>query len=149
MMIDFKENIELLEKIIFNFILAPDDNDVIIKPKNYDSLDKREIIPMVKAHYFNDDTLQRLYREAKKFFLEYKKVPTKNEIRELANQMHDAVQPYFPVTFKAWSSQVLKSSKFTENELEIISSALDLTEVRKNYDARTVRVLFEKLGTKE
>ena len=71
------------------------------------------------------------------------------EIRELANQMHDAVQPYFPVTFKAWSSQVLKSSKFTENELEIINSALDLTEVRKNYDARTVRVLFEKLGTKE
>lgn len=85
MMIDFKENIELLEKIIFNFVLTEDDNDVVIKPKNYDSLDKREVIPMIKAHYFNDDTLQRLYREAKKFFLEYKKVPTRNELRELAN----------------------------------------------------------------
>ena len=84
-MIDFKENIELLEKIIFNFVLTEDDNDVVIKPKNYDSLDKREVIPMIKAHYFNDDTLQRLYREAKKFFLEYKKVPTRNELRELAN----------------------------------------------------------------
>jgi replicative DNA helicase len=85
MMIDFKENIELLEKIIFNFVLTEDDGDVVIKPKNYDSLDKREVIPMIKAHYFNDDTLQRLYREAKKFFLEYKKVPTRNELRELAN----------------------------------------------------------------
>ena len=65
MMIDFKENIELLEKIIFNFVLTEDDNDVIIKPKNFDSLDKREVIPLIKAHYFNDDTLQRLYREAK------------------------------------------------------------------------------------
>jgi replicative DNA helicase len=85
MMIDFKENIELLEKIIFNFVLTEEDNDVVIKPKNYDSLDKREVIPMIKAHYFNDDTLQRLYREAKKFFLEYKKVPTRNELKELAN----------------------------------------------------------------
>ena len=85
MMIDFKENIELLERIIFNFVLTEDDNDTVIKPKNYDSLDKREIIPMIKANYFNDDTLQRLYRESKKFFLEYKKVPTKNELRELAN----------------------------------------------------------------
>jgi replicative DNA helicase len=85
MVIDFKENIEVLEKLIFNFVLAEDDNDIVIKPKNYDCLDKREIIPLIKAHYFNDDTLQRVYREAKKFFLEYKKLPTKNEIRELVN----------------------------------------------------------------
>lgn len=85
MMIDFKENIELLEKTIFNFILTPDDNEVVIKPKNYEVLDKREIIPMVKAHYFNDDTLQKLYREVKKFFSEYSKIPTRNELRQLTN----------------------------------------------------------------
>jgi replicative DNA helicase len=85
MMIDFKENIELLEKIIFNFVLTEDDNDVIIKPKNFDSLDKREVIPLIKAHYFNDDTLQRLYREAKKWFIEYSKIPTRNELRQIAN----------------------------------------------------------------
>ena len=85
MMIDFKENIELLEKIIFNFILTEEDNEVVIKPKNYDSLDMREIIPMIKPHYFNDDNLQRLYREAKKFFLEYKKIPTRNELKQMAN----------------------------------------------------------------
>ena len=85
MMIDFKENIELLEKIIFNFVLTEDDNDIIIKPKNFESLDKREVIPLIKAHYFNDDTLQRLYREAKKFFIEYSKIPTRNELRQIAN----------------------------------------------------------------
>ena len=84
-MIDFKENIELLEKIIFNFVLTEDDGDVVIKPRNYESLDKREIIPVIKAHYFNDDSLQRVYREAKKFYSEYGKIPTKNELRELVN----------------------------------------------------------------
>ena len=81
-MIDFKENIELLEKIIFNFVLTEDDDEVVIKPRNYESLDKREIIPVIKAHYFNDDSLQRVYREAKKFYCEYGKIPTKNELRE-------------------------------------------------------------------
>lgn len=85
MVVDFKENIELLEKLIFNFILMPDDNEVVIKPKNIEDIDKREVIAAVKPHYFNDDTIQKVYREVKKFFLEYKKVPTKNEIRELSN----------------------------------------------------------------
>jgi replicative DNA helicase len=85
MTIDFKENIEILERIIFNFILTDDDGDVVIKPKNYDSMDKREILPLVKAHYFNDDTLQRVYRVAKKFFVEYSNLPTRNELRELCN----------------------------------------------------------------
>jgi KaiC/GvpD/RAD55 family RecA-like ATPase len=85
MVIDFKENIELLEKLIFNFVLMPDDNEVVIKPKNSEAIDKREVIAAVKPHYFNDDILQKVYREVKKFFVEYRKVPTKNEIRELSN----------------------------------------------------------------
>jgi replicative DNA helicase len=85
MVIDFKENIDLLEKLIFNFVLTEDDNDVIIKPKNYDSLDKHEVIPLIKAHYFNDNDLQRVYRAAKKFFMDYGKIPTRNELRDCAN----------------------------------------------------------------
>lgn len=85
MTIDFKENIDLLEKTIFNFVLTEDDGEVVIKPKNYDSLDKREILPLIKANYFNDDTLQRVYRVAKKFFVEYSNLPTRNELRELCN----------------------------------------------------------------
>ena len=56
MMIDFKENIELLERIIFNFVLTEDDNDTVIKPKNYDSLDKREIIPILMMIPYSDYT---------------------------------------------------------------------------------------------
>lgn len=85
MMIDFKENIELLEKTIFNFILTEDDNEIVIRPKNYEALDKREIIPMVKAHYFNDEVLQKIYREVKKYFAEYSKIPNKSELRQLVN----------------------------------------------------------------
>lgn len=92
-MIDFKENIELLERLIFNFVLTEDDDEIVIKPKNYDTIDKREMIMMVKPHYFNDDVLQRLYREAKKFFIEYKKIPTKNEIRDLANLSNFDIPP--------------------------------------------------------
>lgn len=85
MVIDFKENIELLERLIFNFVITPDDNEIVIRPKNSEELDKREILAAIKPHYFNDDTIQRVYREIKKFFLEYHKVPSKNEIRELGN----------------------------------------------------------------
>ena len=85
MMIDFKENIELLEKVIFNFALIEDDNDRVIRPKNYEGVEKREIIPAIKAHYFNDELLQKVYREAKKFFHEYLKVPTRSELREVCN----------------------------------------------------------------
>lgn len=85
MVIDFKENIELLEKLIFNFVLSEDDSDVVIKPKNYDALDKKEVIPLIKAQYFNDDTLQKVYRVAKKFFGEYGNLPTRNELKASLN----------------------------------------------------------------
>lgn len=105
MMIDFKENIELLEKTIFKFVLTEDDNEVVIKPKNYEGLDHREIIMMIKPHYFNDDTIQRLFREAKKFFMEYKKIPTQNEIKNLADLANldipqDKFDKYFEVDLK-------------------------------------------------
>jgi hypothetical protein len=48
MVIDFKENIELLEKLIFNFVLMPDDNEIVIKPKNSEDIDKREVLAAVK-----------------------------------------------------------------------------------------------------
>lgn len=83
MVIDFKENIESLEKLVFTFVLTEDDNDIVIKPKNYEKLDKKELIAKIKAHYFNDDTLLKAYREAKKFFLEYQKIPTRNELKSM------------------------------------------------------------------
>ena len=133
MMIDFKENIELLEKLVFNFILTEDDNDIIIKPKNYEALDNREIIPMIKAHYFNDDTIQKVYREVKKFFLEYKKIPTKNEIRailDLANLdiPENKFNALFEVDLKQYSYDFLykysKAFVFYKNLNEVVIDTL-------------------------
>jgi len=74
-----------LRRSSYNFALTEDDNDRVIRPKNYEGVEKREIIPAIKAHYFNDDSLQKVYREAKKFFHEYMKIPTRTELREVCN----------------------------------------------------------------
>jgi hypothetical protein len=50
-MIDFKENIELLERVILNFILMDDNNETLIRPKNVEALDVREVIPKLKTQY--------------------------------------------------------------------------------------------------
>jgi KaiC/GvpD/RAD55 family RecA-like ATPase len=93
-MIDFKENIELLEKVILNFILMPDDNETLIRPKNVETLDKREIIPKIKSQYFNSEDLASIFKVVKSYFKEYSKIPSKSEIRELlnldGNEMSDA-----------------------------------------------------------
>ena len=70
------------------------------------------------------------------------------EIRELANQMHDLVAPYFPVTMKAWDAHVMSSKKFTQNEIEMIGKFLDTSEMKTEHADREMRILFDKLGIK-
>lgn len=85
MFLDFKENIELLEKVILNFILSQDDDDLIIRPKNIELLDKREIIPIVKSYYFLDENIQAVFRVAKKYFKQYNRIPSRSEMKDLLN----------------------------------------------------------------
>ena len=84
-MIDFKENIELLEKVILNFILMDDNNETLIRPKNVEALDIREVIPKMKTQYFNNDDLGNIFKVVKNYYKEYHKVPSKTEIRQLLN----------------------------------------------------------------
>lgn len=84
-MIDFKENIELLEKVILNFILMDDNNETVIRPKNVEALDIREVIPKMKTQYFNNDDLANIFKVVKTYYKEYHKVPSKTEIREMLN----------------------------------------------------------------
>lgn len=84
-MIDYKENIELLEKVIFNFLIIDDDNDVIIKPKNYDGVDKMDLVAMAKSYFFIDDLRQKAFREIKKYINTYHRFPSKGEIRDVLN----------------------------------------------------------------
>jgi replicative DNA helicase len=139
-MIDFKENIELLEKLIFNFILTEDDNEVIIKPKNYESLDKREILPLVKSHYFIDENLQRVYRQVKKFYSEYSKLPTRTQLFELTKLANlelseDRFNALFSVDLSSYNYDFLfkytKAFIFYKN---LNSSVIDVLSYLKTTD---------------
>ena len=79
-MIDFTENIDSLEKMVWNFILNPSNEDNELRPSSHDSLRREELIIMVKPAYFNDEIRQESYKAALKFFKEYEKVPNRREL---------------------------------------------------------------------
>jgi replicative DNA helicase len=91
MFLDFKENIELLEKIILKFVLTEDDNDIIVRPKNADVLEKKEMLPLLRSYFFSDDNHQQIYKVAKEFFKEHNRLPTKKEIKEMLALTHSFV----------------------------------------------------------
>lgn len=105
-MLDFKENIELLEKVILNFIITPDDADYVIKPKNATTLDKREILSLVKSFYFLDDRYQEIIRVTKQYFKDFSRLPSRSEIRGMLN---------------------LRNTRFTDKEIDEVF-AIDLKE---------------------
>lgn len=80
-MIDFTENIESLEKMVWNFILNDENEDSELKPKDHDSLRRAELITLVKPSYFNEITRQDTYKVALKFFREYEKIPNRRELK--------------------------------------------------------------------
>ena len=54
-MIDFTENIDSLEKMVWNFILNLDNDIDSLRPTGHESLRREELISMVKPNYFNDE----------------------------------------------------------------------------------------------
>ena len=47
-MIDFTENIDSLEKMVWNFVLSSDNDLNTIRPSNHESLRREELITMMK-----------------------------------------------------------------------------------------------------
>ena len=80
-MIDFTENIDSLEKMVWNFILHEDNDQSELKPKNHDSLRREELITMIKFSYFNEDARSQAFKIALKFFREYEKIPNRKELK--------------------------------------------------------------------
>lgn len=80
-MIDFTENIDSLEKMVWNFVLNTRNDVNDIKPSSHDSLRKEELMPMLRPSYFNDDIRQESFKAAFKFFKEYEKIPNPKELR--------------------------------------------------------------------
>lgn len=83
MFLDFKENIELLEKVILNFVLTADDNDILVKPKNLDVLSKGEMLGLLKSYYFSDEQHQEVYKLAKEYHKNYQRLPSRKEIKDM------------------------------------------------------------------
>lgn len=105
----------------------------------------RLVLPVAQMTQFYAKTDLRNFLH----FLKLRMDPhAQQEIRELANQMHDLVAPHFPVTMKAWDAHVMSSKKFTENEIEMIGQFLNTSEMRKERSDREMRILFDKLGIK-
>jgi replicative DNA helicase len=80
-MIDFTENIESLEKMVWNFVLNTTSNIDDLRPTNHESLRREELITMLRPNYFNDDNRQESFKAALKFFKEYEKIPNKKELK--------------------------------------------------------------------
>ena len=92
-MIDFAENIESLEKMVWNFILNEDNESSELKPKNHDSLRREELITMIKPSYFNEDLRHESYRVALKFFKEYEKIPNRRELKSYTEVLNINIDP--------------------------------------------------------
>jgi hypothetical protein len=80
-MIDFTENIDSLEKMVWNFVLNEDNDDPEYRPENHDSLRREELIVMLRPAYFNEDLRQESFKHALKFFKEYEKIPNRKELK--------------------------------------------------------------------
>lgn len=80
-MIDFTENIDSLENMVWNFVLNPDNDMSELKPKNYDSLTREELITMILPKYFNNEHRFEVYKYATKFFKNHGKIPNKKELK--------------------------------------------------------------------
>ena len=94
-MIDFTENIDSLEKMVWNFVLSMDNDVNDLRPSNHESLRREELITMVKPNYFNDENRQESFKAALKFFKEYEKIPNRKELRsylELLNSSLDEAE---------------------------------------------------------
>jgi replicative DNA helicase len=87
-MIDFTENIDSLELMVWNFVLNPNNDSSELRPSNHDSLRREEIITMIKPNYFNDDDRLESYKAALKFFREYEKIPNRKELRSYLELIH-------------------------------------------------------------
>lgn len=80
MVVDFTENIDSLESMVWNFILNDDNDQSELRPQNHDSLAREELMPMILPKYFNNEDRMEVYKLALKFFKQYSKVPNKKEL---------------------------------------------------------------------
>lgn len=80
MVVDFAENIDSLESMVWNFILNEDNDQSELKPQNHSSLTREELVTMILPKYFNGENRMETYKLALKFFKQYGKIPNRKEL---------------------------------------------------------------------
>jgi len=94
-MIDFIENIELLEKMVWNFVLNPNADEDLLKPSNSEEyLDKKDLISKIKSKFFTNEDLQVTWKYATLYYTDHGKIPSKKELKiflGLKNQEIDEI----------------------------------------------------------
>lgn len=90
-MIDFTENIDSLEKMVWNFVLNDEDVATELRPKSHDSLRREELVPMIRPTYFNEENRQEAFKVALKFFKEYGKIPNRRELKSYLDLTNSSI----------------------------------------------------------
>lgn len=112
MVIDFTENIESLETMVWNFVLSSDNDKNELKPQNHSSLSREDLITMILPNYFNNERRMEVYKYALMFFKQYSKIPNKKELNsflELNNYIlaEDEIAELFMFNLKDYNYDYL------------------------------------------
>ena len=83
-MIDFTENIDLLEKMVWNFVLNEANEEDWLKPVgDNEFMDRNDLITHIKSKNFHNEDLAESWSAASKFYREFNKIPNRKELRQL------------------------------------------------------------------
>ena len=83
-MVNLKENLDIMQKVILNYILSTDDEYKLFDDNN-NMVDRGKVIKLVQAKFFNDDTISSIYMLVRNFYKEYFRIPNKDELINYIN----------------------------------------------------------------
>ena len=81
-MINLKENIDVLEKIIVKYLVT-DDSEYRLYDDNNQTVDRNKLIRIIQFNFFNNEVIGEIFSVIKKFNHEYGKTPNEEEIWQM------------------------------------------------------------------
>ena len=83
-MLHFKDNLDVLEKVILNYLVINDDEYELFN-ENHDVVDRNKLMRLIRPSFFNDTMKGEVFRQMKAFFSEYNKIPNVDEVWKFIN----------------------------------------------------------------
>ena len=81
-MINLKENIEVLEKIIVKYLIT-EDSEYRLYDDNNETVDRNKVLRNIQYNYFSNDIIGEVFTVIKNFNSEYAKMPNEEEIWQM------------------------------------------------------------------